>query len=82
MLFRLAKRLDQNLRGSIVNQVEYRLSLAERIKLTNPRTASQRRPSAFDAARWEARPGGHFRVMEGSGCGRIQECLRASHLQL
>lgn len=49
LLFRLADRLGQ--RGSIVNQVEYRISLAERIKLTNPRSPPVRRPSPFDAAR-------------------------------
>lgn len=54
MLFRLAKRLDQNLRGSIVNQVEYRLSLAERIRLTNARSSVVRRASPFDAAREKA----------------------------
>eukprot|EP00873_Tetraselmis_striata_P028343 jgi/Tetstr1/448607/TSEL_035856.t1 len=54
MLFRLAKRLDQNLRGSIVNQVEYRLSLAERIRLTNARSNAVRRASPFDAAREKA----------------------------
>jgi hypothetical protein len=50
MLFRLAKRLDQNMRGSIVHQVEYRLSLAERIRLTNARSTAVRRGNPYDAA--------------------------------